>query len=124
MKVTVTGRHMEITGVLKDYALQKTGHLTHYFDNLQRAEVLFEPGKNGGFGAEVIVHAPKGSVLVVHAQDRTATAAFDTAVGKMERQLGRLKDRLGRKGKGARTDKRMEAGVKSSEGGDVADEMT
>ena len=94
MKITVTGRHMDMTEVLKKYAISKSERLTHYFDHLSRAEVVFAPEKDGRFSAEIIVHAPRHTTLVVHAQEKSATAAFDLALEKVERQLARLKDKL------------------------------
>ncbi|HEY3225779.1 MAG TPA: ribosome-associated translation inhibitor RaiA [Planctomycetota bacterium] len=115
MKVTVTGRHMDVTEVLRGYAIGKTERLTRYFDNIQRAEILFCPEKDGQFSAELILHAPRGSVLVVHAQDQTATAGFDTAFAKMERQLTKLKDRLRDKAKAARITRARRAAVGEAE---------
>ena len=94
MKITVTGRHMELTEVLKKYATGKIEHLRHYFDNVFSGEVVFSPENGARYSAEIILHAPRHSVLVVHAQDKSATAAFDLAVEKVERQLIRLKDKL------------------------------
>ena len=89
MKISVTARHMDMTEVLKKYTLTKSERLTHYFDHLSRAEVVFAPEKDGQFSAEIILHAPKSTILVVHAQEKTATGAFDLALEKVERQLAR-----------------------------------
>ena len=99
MKITVTGRHMDMTEVLKKYATSKMEHLRHYFDNVFSAEVVFAPEKDRQYSAELILHAPKSSILVVHAQEKTATGAFDVALEKAERQLVRLKDKLRGNGK-------------------------
>jgi len=94
MKITVTGRHMDMTEVLKKYATSKMERLTHYFDHVLRAESVFAPEKDGRYSAEIILHAPRHAILVVHAQEKTATGAFDLALEKVERQLARLKDKL------------------------------
>jgi len=94
MKITVTGRHMDLTEVLKKYAMTKLEHLSHYFDHLQKAEAVFAPEQDGRYSAEIILHAPRHAILVVHAQEKTATAAFDLSLEKVERQLHRLKDKL------------------------------
>lgn len=94
VKLSVTGRHMEIAPSLRKYVLEKTERLTRYFKNIQKIEVIVNPEKEGRFSAEMVAHAPRGSVLVCHSADQTATAAFDTAIEKMERHLRRLKDRL------------------------------
>ena len=102
MKITVTGRHMDMTDVLKQYATAKVEHLRHYFDNVFSAEVVFAPEKDRQYSAELILHAPKSSILVVHAQEKTATGAFDIALEKAERQIVRLKDKLRGKPKPAK----------------------
>lgn len=103
MNITVTGRHMELTEVLKKYAITKLERLTHYFDHVLRAESVFTPEKDGRYSAEIILHAPRHAILVVHAQEKTATGAFDLAMEKAERQLARLKDKLRGNTKPART---------------------
>ena len=102
MKITVTGRHMDMTEVLKKYATAKAERLTRFFENLLRAEVLFAPEKDGQYSAELILHAPRSSILVVHAREKTATGALDLALEKVERQLARLKARLKGKAKSGR----------------------
>jgi ribosomal subunit interface protein len=94
VKTTVTGRHMDMSEVLKKYATTKMERLTHYFDHLSKAETVFAPESNGQFSAEIILHAPRSTILVVHAQEKSATGAFDLAIEKVERQLARLKDKL------------------------------
>lgn len=103
MKITVTGRHMDLTEVLKKYVVTKMEHLTHYFDHVLRGEVVVTPEKDRQYSAEIILHAPRAAILVVHAQEKTASAAFDIALEKLERQLVRLKDKLRGKTKPVRT---------------------
>jgi len=97
VKLTVTGRHMTITDVLRKYATEKANRLTRYFGNIQKVDIIFTPERDNRYSAEMITHAPRGAVLVCHATNDTATAALDTAVEKMERHLNKLKDRLHRK---------------------------
>jgi putative sigma-54 modulation protein len=94
VKISVTGRHMDVTDILKKFVVEKVQHLTRFFENIQRSEVIFCPEREGQFSAELILHAPRHSVLVIHTKDKTATAAFDSAISRMERQLGKLKDKL------------------------------
>lgn len=119
MKITVTGRHMDMTEVLKRYAIEKVERLTHYFDHLMRTEVVFTPEKDRQYSAELILHAPRATILVVHAQEKTATGAFDLALEKVERQLARLKDKLRGKAKTARA-RRSAAGEAEAVLGDAS----
>ena len=94
MKISVTGRHMDMSEVLKKYAITKLERLEHFFDHVMKAEAVFAPEKDAQYSAEIILHAPRHAILVVHAQEKSATGAFDLALEKVERQLARLKDKL------------------------------
>jgi putative sigma-54 modulation protein len=119
VKITVTGRHMDLTEVLKEYAVTKMERLAHYFDHISRAEGVFAPEKDGQYSAEIILHAPRHTILVVHAQEKTATGAFDIAIEKVERQLARLKDKLRGNTKTARA-RRAAAGEPEAVLGDAS----
>src|SRR5688572_27307782 len=54
VKITVAGRHMDLTDVLKEYATAKVEHLRHYFDNVFSAEIVFAPEKDRQYSAELI----------------------------------------------------------------------
>jgi len=108
-----------MTEVLKKYATTKMERLTHYFDHVQSAESVFAPEKDGRYSAEIILHAPRHAILVVHAQEKTATGAFDLAIEKIERQLARLKDKLRGKTKNVRA-RRVAAGEAEAVLGDAS----
>jgi len=55
----------------------------------------------------------------VHAQEKTATGAFDLAIEKIERQLARLKDKLRGKTKNVRA-RRVAAGEAEAVLGDAS----
>jgi putative sigma-54 modulation protein len=95
MRVTVTSRHVEITDLLKEYAVEKAERLGRYFDHLRKIEVILGREGPSQFSAEVIASAVRGQVLVCHTAKPTAMGAFDAAVDKMERQLTRYKEKLG-----------------------------
>lgn len=102
MKATVTGRHMDVTEVLKRYSMGRVERLTRHYEQIHRAEIIFTPERDAHYSAELILHASRGGLLVVHARDKTATAAFDIVLEKVERVLTRLKERLRSKSKAAR----------------------
>jgi putative sigma-54 modulation protein len=94
MKVTVTARHMEITDVMKEYALDKAQRLERYFDKLRKLEIILDSAKDKRYSAEMIASATRGQVLVCHTTDISATAALDGVIDKMERQLTKFKEKL------------------------------
>ena len=94
MKVTVTARHAKFSAPMKQAALDKAQHLEHYFDHLRKLEVILDLDGESRVSAEMIASGVRGQVLVSHSSARTAMAALDSVVGKMERQLVKLKEKL------------------------------
>lgn len=94
MQLSVTCRHESVGEGAREYAEGKASRLSRYFDNLQKIEVILDGGKDHRYSAELIVSAPRGNIVVCHADATTATAAFDEALDKMERQLKKLKEKM------------------------------
>ena len=94
MKLTVTARHAGIAESARKYATDKAPRLNRLYDRLQNINVVLDHPGDGRYTAELIVSAPRGTILVSHAAAPTATVAFDRAVAKMERQLTRLKEQF------------------------------
>jgi putative sigma-54 modulation protein len=98
MKVTVTSRHAKFTDALKEGAYQKAQHLEHFFDHLKKIEVILDTDGDTKFSVEMIASGLHDHVIVSQASDRTALAALDQVLEKMERQLIKFKEKLYRKG--------------------------
>jgi putative sigma-54 modulation protein len=98
MRVQVTARHAKFTPSLKRIAAEKANHLEHFFDHLKKIEVILDVDGDTGFSAEMIASGLHDHVIVSRHSDRTALAALDAVVGKMERQLIKFKEKLTRKG--------------------------
>jgi putative sigma-54 modulation protein len=98
MKVTVTARHAKFTEALKSAARVKAGHLEHYFDHLKKIEVILDLDGDTKYSAEMIASGLHDHIIVSRASDRTALAALDRVLEKMERQLIKFKEKLTRKG--------------------------
>ena len=99
MIVTISGRHMDVTEALKNYAESKVGKLSKYYDRIQEIEVIMDASKDGT-RVEVIVNAEHNALFVAHHDSGDAYACIDGCVDKLERQLTDHKERLRqRKGK-------------------------
>ena len=98
MKVTVTARHAKFTEALRSAAKVKAQHLEHYFDHLKKIEVIHDLDGDTRYSAEMIASGLHDHILVSRASDRTALAALDRVLEKMERQLIKFKEKLTRKG--------------------------
>ena len=86
MIVTISGRHMDVTEALKNFAEQKANKLTKYYDRIQEIEVVFDANKDGT-RVEMIVNAEHNAVFIAHHDEGDAYACIDGCVDKLERQL-------------------------------------
>jgi putative sigma-54 modulation protein len=91
--VTISGRHMEVTEALKNYAEQKVSKLSKYFDRIQEIEVILDASKDST-GVEVIVNAEHNAMFIAHHGGGDAYAGIDGCVDKLERQLTDHKEKL------------------------------
>ena len=110
MKVTVTARHAKFTDAVKDSARAKAGRLEHFFDHLKKIEVILDLDGDTKYSAEMIASGLHDHIIVSRASDKTAMAAVDRVVDKMERQLIKFKEKLSRKGD-HRTPRKAAAGA-------------
>lgn len=93
MKVTIVGRHFDVTPSVREYAESKVERLGRFFERLGDVRVTL--GSEGQeLTAEIVVGAPKGAQLVGEARGETVYAAVDLAIDKVERQVTRHKERL------------------------------
>jgi putative sigma-54 modulation protein len=97
MRIDVVARNMDLTGPLKDFASQKAGKLTKYFDGIQAITVTLSKDdhhKHGMFGAELLIDVEKHDDFIAHEHDKDLYAAIDLVMEKGERQLRDYKERL------------------------------
>ena len=117
MKVTVTARHAKFTDAMKEVAQQKAHRLEHYFEHLKKIEVILDTDGDTRYSVEMIASGLHDHVLVSRHSHRTALAALDAVVEKMERQLVKFKEKLTRKhGHGG---SRKSGGVAADKAADV-----
>ncbi len=93
MEIKVTGRHLEITEAIREYAENKAGKLPRYFDRTKVAEIIAER-IHDQFEVEMIAHVDRADPFVAHAKGHDLYACIDELVSKMERQLTDHKDKL------------------------------
>jgi putative sigma-54 modulation protein len=98
VEVRVHGSHMTVGNDLRALAEEKVAHAARVFDDAAFADVEFSAEKNprisGGRYRVEITSAAAGRVIRVEAAEFDHRAALEVAVGKFERQLRRLKERL------------------------------
>ena len=113
MSITVTGRKMNVTDALRQYAEEKIGNSMKVMDiNPLDAEVVLSVKKNPSIAlpckCEVTIQT-KGNVIRVEEEEQDMYAAIDVAAAKVLRQLRKYKTRV--------IDRKVRAGA--SEGGSI-----
>lgn len=93
MRIEVTGRALDLTDAISEYAERKCEKLLKYYDGVQEIEAVLDKEKED-FTAELIVHAVKHDPFIAKANHRDVYAAIDEASDKMRRQLNDFKSRL------------------------------
>ncbi len=94
MKISLTGRHMNIGDSLRQHAETRLSEAAaKYFQNPLEAHIVFDKQAHG-FTADIQVHPKSGLVVQGHAEAGDAYASFDLAMEKLERRLRRYKNKL------------------------------
>lgn len=116
MIVQVTGRHLGTSEALKEYVTTKIGRLDKVWHNITKVEVIFDTIKDGHYESKIIVSLPRNHTIVCSEREKTLTAAFDLAMGSVERQLTDFKEKLRGKGERARETRRFLRKMKAQGG--------
>lgn len=93
MDITVTGRHVEVTPAIKQYASKKLDHIGIDFPRVLSAHYILEVDKYRQI-AELIVHC--GNHITIEARDVSEDlyAAIDKVVDKVARQMRKYKTKM------------------------------
>lgn len=95
MDIIITGRHMPITEPIEQYANEKAGKLSRYYDRVSKIEIVVEKSQDGhSYDVEFIAHVDGQDHLVAKSNDEDLYHSIDHTVKKMERQLTDLKEKL------------------------------
>lgn len=93
MQVTVTGRHMETTDALKQYATEKCARLEKYFPKDVTVVITLSVVKKVHHIAEAVI---KSNGILIQASEETEEmySAIDLLIEKIERRARRYKEKL------------------------------
>jgi ribosome hibernation promoting factor len=91
VQIALTGRHIEITDSMRDYAEEKLTRLTRFYDRIEKIDVVLdrEPTKHR---LEVVMHADHRTTFVAQVEAGEFYEAVDLIVEKLERQLKKHKE--------------------------------
>jgi len=98
MQNKITGRNIEITPALRDYAIDKASKLEDYFNNIQKVEVVLETRSIDDIDKRQVAEirawlAGKKMIQAIEA-GRDAYAAIDMVLEEAKRQVKKHKDML------------------------------
>ncbi len=94
MEITVSGKHLDITDAIHEYAVQKVSKLDKYYDQIQRIEVVADKSQANQYEVEVIVHVGHHEPFIATIQGEDLYATIDQAQSKLERQLSEHKQKV------------------------------
>jgi putative sigma-54 modulation protein len=93
MKVSITGRHMELTNAIREHAESRLAKTLDEFPRLMSAHMILDVEKYRQI-AELVIHAPNH--VEVDAKDESSDmyASIDGAVDKAMKQLRKMRDKM------------------------------
>jgi len=92
MQIIFSGKHVDVTPALKQYAETKLGKLDRFFDGVQEVHVVESTLRN----QHIVEVTLKANGTLIRAEERSPDmyTSIDLVVDKLERQLSRYKDRF------------------------------
>ena len=91
MRVSIAARHLDMTDAIRSHVESRLDKVRHHFDRVIDVDVVLSVEKHR-HTAEVTVHA---NGVRIHGRDTSTDmyASVDTAIGKIDRQILKFKDR-------------------------------
>ena len=97
MNLTISGHHLEVTPALRSYVTEKLDRVMRHFDQVVDVKVLLTVEKQKENERrqrdECNIHV-KGNDMFAQSSHQDLYAAVDDLVDKLDRQVGRHKDRI------------------------------
>ncbi|BDU50582.1 ribosome hibernation-promoting factor, HPF/YfiA family [Haliovirga abyssi] len=97
MRIIISGRHLEITDAIRNYAEKKIGGIKKYFENILEIDITLsvEHSKTEGDKhiADVLLFA-NGTKIKAVSSDKILYAAIDEVVDVLEVQIKKYKEKL------------------------------
>ena len=110
MKLSVTGRHIEITDSMRRYVEEKANKLTRFYDRVTTIDIVVDQ-ESLQHRVELVVRADHKHTFVAQVDSSDFYKAVDQVADKMERQLTKHKKRVrNRKHPDSRTGLKPEEG--------------
>ena len=91
--ITVTGRHVQVTDAMREYARKKVENLHLDYPRIVDAKVILDVAKERQ-NAEIILHCANHITIEVDHTSNDIYASVDEAVSKLARRMRKYKTRL------------------------------
>lgn len=92
MQISVTGRHVDVTDRVREYAEEKAARLPRYYDRVHAIEVVLD--REGDHAVvEMIVKAAGAQEFIAKEVGPDAMSCIDLLTDKLERQLTKYKEK-------------------------------
>lgn len=102
MDINITGRHVEVTDEIRNYATEKFSKTDRIHHGIISIDVILKD-EDRKQHCEAIIHTKKKNSLVIDVARDEILEAIDVAVDKCERGLRKLKEKsVSQRRKGAR----------------------
>ena len=92
MQIIVTGRHVELTEPIEQYAIKRCDHLEKYRDHVQSIEIVLDK-VHLDFEVETRVEVVHHSMIIGKSSQEDLYAGIDQAVDRVARQLHDWKEK-------------------------------
>ena len=92
MAIEITGRHMDVSDAMKEYAQQKAQQLTDAFPRIENVHIIMDVEKFR-HTAEILVQGAHLRVEALETSD-AMYASLDVAFEKLERQIRRMREKI------------------------------
>ena len=93
MQVKISGKHMELTPPIEDYAFRKVEKFPRYFDRIQQIDVVIDRAKNG-YVVEIITNVEHHEPIVASSTHQDLYVCIDLGIDRSVRQLKDHKSKL------------------------------
>ncbi len=94
MRIDVSGKHLQVTPAMEEYAHSKCDRLPRYYDAVQAIRVVLDQQHNEIFEVELLVDVEKHDTFIAKSQGDDVYACIDVVIDKMTRQLTDFKEKL------------------------------
>ena len=93
MEIKISGKHMELTAAIEEYAVKKVDKFDRYFNRITQIEVVIDKAKNG-YTTEIITDVEGREPIVASSDHDDLYACIDLGVDRAKRQLHDYKSKL------------------------------